>query len=115
MKESIKILNCYCEEEAEHFYLSWFKRLICKIFKIKPEKKYWYKFSIRVSSGYYRLGDVILLQDDERFIVTDIKGKNSDSGILIVQSIGSTDKIKSLHGEFVVLANMFCPGTGQPG
>ena len=111
---SFKIFECSCEKEIEINYLSKFKKWVCKIFKIIPEKKYHYAFNLKVPYAYCCVNDIILLQSGEKFIITDIVRPGTDENTIKIQNIDWCDKIKNLYGEFVILGNAFAAGTRDP-
>ena len=68
-----KVLFCVIKERTGAAGLTWLQRLVCRLFKITPENKYWYVVKVSVGPpGIARVSDFVVGVDGNKWRVCNI-------------------------------------------
>lgn len=112
MRNDIITIKSYkIKNKVEATYLTKLQRLICKLFRITPEVKYFFTINIITETNHpVMVGDNILLQDETHWRAVKVEGCYIE-----LMNISLLTSLNIRNGDVVIFySNSYSEGTGSP-
>jgi hypothetical protein len=101
-----KVVSHIIKETIEASTLTWLQKLVCKWFKITPEKKYWYVIKVKTDTPKaVRINDGVIGLDGNKWRVCDI-----DKEQYVELRNFEPIVVNGIHGEMMVFCSMYAEG-----
>lgn len=112
MRNDIITIKSYkIKSKVEATYLTKLQRLICKLFRITPEVKYFFTINIITETNHpVRVGDNVLMQDGTHWRATKTEGRWME-----LMNIVLLTSLNIRNGDVVIFySNSYSESTGSP-
>lgn len=95
-------------EKKAATHLTWLQKLVCKLFRIIPERLYWYEAKV-TATHFICVGDGIEAPDGRQWRVIEAK-----NGSLVIKTVLPANRTPALVGTWAISYYSLSEGSSQP-